>query len=142
MEYVEGMALRERMTNGPMNLNDALDIAIQIASALSSAHATGIVHRDIKPENVMVRSDGYVKVLDFGLAKLADRRSDPANSEVETRAIELKTTPGMVMGTVAYMSPEQARGLPVDVRTDVWSLGVVLYEMVAGRHPFSGADTN
>ena len=138
MEYVEGMALRERMTNGPMNLNEALDIAIQIASALSSAHAAGIVHRDIKPENVMVRSDGYVKVLDFGLAKLADRRSDLANSQVETRAIELKTTPGMVMGTVAYMSPEQARGLPVDARTDVWSLGVVLYEMVAGRKPFSG----
>ena len=138
MEYVEGMALRERMTNGPMNLNEALDIAIQIASALSSAHAAGIVHRDIKPENVMVRSDGYVKVLDFGLAKLADRRSDLANSQVETRAIELKTTPGVVMGTVAYMSPEQARGLPVDARTDVWSLGVVLYEMVAGRQPFSG----
>jgi serine/threonine protein kinase/tetratricopeptide (TPR) repeat protein len=138
MEYVEGMALRERMTNGPMNLNEALDIAIQVASALSSAHAAGIVHRDIKPENVMVRSDGYVKVLDFGLAKLADRSSALANSNVETRAIELKTTPGMVMGTVAYMSPEQARGLPVDARTDVWSLGVVLFEMVAGRHPFSG----
>jgi eukaryotic-like serine/threonine-protein kinase len=138
MEYVEGMALRQRITNGPINLNEALDIAIQIASALSSAHAAGIVHRDIKPENVMVRSDGYVKVLDFGLAKLADRTSDLANSQVETRAIELKTTPGVVMGTVAYMSPEQARGLPVDARTDVWSLGVVLYEMVAGRQPFSG----
>ena len=138
MEYVEGLALRERMTNGPININEALDIAIQIATALSSAHAAGIVHRDIKPENVMVRSDGYVKVLDFGLAKLADRRSDIANSQIETRAIELKTTPGVVMGTVAYMSPEQARGLPVDARTDVWSLGVVLYEMVAGRQPFSG----
>jgi serine/threonine protein kinase/cytochrome c-type biogenesis protein CcmH/NrfG len=138
MEYIEGMALRDRMTNGPMSPGEALDVAIQIASALSSAHAAGIVHRDIKPENVMVRSDGYVKVLDFGLAKLADTRSDRADSQVETRAIELKTTPGMVMGTVAYMSPEQARGLPVDARTDVWSLGVVLYEMVAGRKPFSG----
>lgn len=138
MENVEGMALRERMTNGHMTLNEVLDIAIQIASALSSAHAAGIVHRDIKPENVMVRSDGYVKVLDFGLAKLADKNSVLANSHVETRAIELKTTPGMVMGTVAYMSPEQTRGLPVDARTDVWSLAVVLYEMVAGRHPFSG----
>ena len=138
MEHVEGMALRERITNGPIKVNEALDIAIQIASTLSSAHAAGIVHRDIKPENVMVRSDGYVKVLDFGLAKLADRRSEFANSEAETRAIELKTAPGMVMGTVAYMSPEQARGLPVDVRTDVWSLGVVLYEMVAGRKPFTG----
>jgi serine/threonine-protein kinase len=138
MEYVEGMALRERMTSGPVNINQALDIAMQIASALSSAHAAGIVHRDIKPENVMVRRDGYVKVLDFGLAKLADTRPDFADSQVETRAIELKTTPGMVMGTVAYMSPEQARGLPVDARTDVWSLGVVLYEMLAGRKPFWG----
>ena len=137
MEYVEGVALRERMTSGPIRVHEALDIAIQIASALSSAHAAGIVHRDIKPENVMLRRDGYVKVLDFGLAKLADRL-DVVDSQVETRAIELKTAPGMVMGTVAYMSPEQARGLSVDVRTDVWSLGVVLYEMVAGRKPFSG----
>ena len=138
MEYVEGMALRERMMNGPIKVNEALDIAIQIASALASAHAARIVHRDIKPENVMLRRDGYVKVLDFGLAKLADRATD-ANSQLETRAIELKTTPGTVMGTVAYMSPEQARGLPVDARTDVWSLGVVLYEMVAGEKPFAGA---
>ena len=139
MEYVEGMALRQRLMNGPIKVNEALDIAIQIASALSSAHAAGIVHRDIKPENVMLRHDGYIKVLDFGLAKLADTGFDRANSQAETRALELKTTPGTVMGTVAYMSPEQARGLPVDVRTDVWSLGVVLYEMVAGRKPFSGA---
>jgi serine/threonine protein kinase/cytochrome c-type biogenesis protein CcmH/NrfG len=138
MEYVEGVTLRERMMAGPVNVNEALDIAIQIASALASAHAAGIVHRDIKPENVMLRRDGYVKVLDFGVAKLADRTSDPANSEAETRAMDLKTTPGMLMGTVAYMSPEQARGLPVDLRTDVWSLGVVLYEMVAGRKPFTG----
>jgi eukaryotic-like serine/threonine-protein kinase len=139
MEYVEGMALRERMKNGPIKVNEALDIAIQIASALGSAHAGGIVHRDIKPENVMLRRDGYVKVLDFGLAKLADKATDFANSQVETRAIELKTTPGTVMGTVAYMSPEQARGLPVDARTDIWSLGVVLYEMIAGEKPFAGA---
>lgn len=139
MEYVEGVALRERMMNGPIKVNDALDIAIQIASALSSAHVAGIVHRDIKPENVMLRLDGYVKVLDFGLAKLADTRSDPASSEAETRAMELTTTPGVLMGTVAYMSPEQARGLPVDTRTDVWSLGVVLYEMVTGHKPFAGS---
>lgn len=139
MEYVEGLTLRERLMNGPIKVDEALDIAIQIASALSSAHAVGIVHRDIKPENVMLRRDGYVKVLDFGLAKLSETRAEPANSEAETRAMEVKTTPGMVMGTVAYMSPEQARGLPVDVRTDVWSLGVVLYEMFAGRKPFAGA---
>jgi serine/threonine protein kinase/tetratricopeptide (TPR) repeat protein len=138
MEYIEGMTLRERLVSGRINVADALDITVQIASALSSAHAAGIVHRDIKPENVMLRGDGYVKVLDFGLAKLAER-FEPANSEAETRAMELKTSPGILMGTVAYMSPEQARGLQVDARTDVWSLGVVLYEMVAGRKPFEGA---
>ncbi|HEX7332959.1 MAG TPA: protein kinase [Pyrinomonadaceae bacterium] len=138
MEYVAGMALRERMMSGPIDVNEALEIAIQIASALSSAHAAGIVHRDIKPENVMLRRDGYVKVLDFGLAKLANTSLDLVNSQIETRALELTTAPGIVMGTVAYMSPEQARGLPVDLRTDVWSLGVVLYEMVAGRKPFAG----
>lgn len=139
MEYVGGKTLRQLVANGPIKVDEALDIAVQIASALSAAHMAGIVHRDIKPENVMVRSDGYVKVLDFGLAKLAQTRSEKTSSEAETRAIEVKTLPGMVMGTVAYMSPEQARGLPVDVRTDLWSLGVVLYEMVVGKHPFQGS---
>ncbi|HEY6215932.1 MAG TPA: protein kinase [Pyrinomonadaceae bacterium] len=138
MEYIAGMTLRERMLKGRISINEALEIAIQIASALSSAHNEGIVHRDIKPENVMLREDGYVKVLDFGLAKLAETTPDSADSAAETRSIEVKTLPGVLMGTVAYMSPEQARGLPVDVRTDVWSLGVVLYEMVAGRQPFQG----
>ena len=137
MEYIEGMTLRDRMLDH-ISAREALDIAIQIASALSIAHAAGIVHRDIKPENVMLRSDGYVKVLDFGLAKLADTRHEPANSAGDTRAIDWKTLPGVLMGTVAYMSPEQARGLQVDERTDIWSLGVVLYEMVAGRKPFEG----
>ncbi len=139
MEYVEGMTLRERLLQGRMKLNELLDVAIQIASALSGAHAAGIVHRDIKPENVMLRRDGYVKVLDFGLAKLTETRFEPTQSENSTRATELKTSPGIVLGTVAYMSPEQARGLPVDARSDVWSLGVVLYEMVTGKKPFVGA---
>ena len=139
MEYVEGVTLRERIAEGPMKVGEALDAAVQVASALSAAHAAGIVHRDIKPENIMLRRDGYVKVLDFGLAKLTEKKSEPFDSEGKTRVLELKTSPGMVMGTVAYMSPEQARGLPVDARTDVWSLGVVLYEMVAGQQPFDGA---
>ena len=138
MEYIEGMTLRERMAKDLIGVDEALDIAIQIASALCSAHRAKIVHRDIKPENVMLREDGFVKVLDFGLAKLAETTPEPVNSEAETRAIDLKTLPGVLMGTVAYMSPEQARGLLVDARTDIWSLGVVLYEMIAGRLPFDG----
>ncbi|HEV8430451.1 MAG TPA: protein kinase [Pyrinomonadaceae bacterium] len=138
MEYIEGVTLRERIAKGGISVNEALDIAIQIASALSSAHRAKIVHRDIKPENVMLRADGYVKVLDFGLAKLADTKVEDTGSEDETRAIDLKTLPGVLMGTVAYMSPEQARGLSVDARTDIWSLGVLLYETIAGRQPFAG----
>ncbi len=138
MEYIEGMTLRQRMAKDHIGVDEAVDIAIQIASALCSAHRARIVHRDIKPENVMLREDGFVKVLDFGLAKLAETTPDPANSEAETRAIDVRTQPGVLMGTVAYMSPEQARGLLVDARTDIWSLGVVLYEMIAGRLPFNG----
>ncbi len=138
MEYIEGMTLRERMAKDLIGVDEALDIAIQITSALCSAHRAKIVHRDIKPENVMLRDDGFVKVLDFGLAKLAETTPEPVNSEAETRPIDLKTLPGVLMGTVAYMSPEQARGLLVDARTDIWSLGVVLYEMIAGRLPFDG----
>jgi eukaryotic-like serine/threonine-protein kinase len=133
-EFIDGETLRERMTKTRMKLTEALDIAIQVASALSAAHAAGIVHRDIKPENIMVRRDGYVKVLDFGLAKLTEHHS--ADNEATTM---VNTDPGVIMGTVSYMSPEQARGLTLDARTDIWSLGVVLYEMVAGRVPFAGA---
>ena len=138
MEYVEGVTLRERSAEGRMKVGEALDIAIQVASALSAAHAAGIMHRDIKPENIMLRRDGYVKILDFGLAKL-QRAASRCRRRRGTQQVAGQHLPGLVMGTVAYMSPEQARGLPVDARTDVWSLGVVLYEMVAGQQPFGGA---
>jgi serine/threonine protein kinase/tetratricopeptide (TPR) repeat protein len=135
-EFIDGETLREHLATAPMKLNEVLEVATQIASALATAHAVGIVHRDIKPENIMLRRDRIVKVLDFGLAKLA-----PQGTAVDTQAATsamVKTNPGMVMGTVQYMSPEQAGGKHVDVRTDIWSLGVVLYEMVTGRVPFQG----
>jgi eukaryotic-like serine/threonine-protein kinase len=136
MEYVEGPTLRERIAKGGMNLREALDVSIQIADALAAAHEGGIVHRDIKPENVILRPDGYVKVLDFGLAKLTESR-EGFDSETATTLMRT-STPGLVMGTVAYMSPEQARGVAVDHRTDIWSLGVVLYEIISGHPPFEG----
>ena len=135
MEHVEGHTLRELLAGGPLKTFEALDVAVQMASALAAAHEAGVVHRDIKPENVMLRPDGYVKVLDFGLAKLTERAG--ADGEQATLIGPL-TQSGMVMGTAHYMSPEQARGLKVDARTDVWSLGVVLHEMLAGRPPFEG----
>lgn len=138
MEYVEGVTLRERLAEGPMKVDEALDVAIQVTSALSPAHAAAIVHRDIKPENIILRSDGYVKVLDFGLAKLTEPENSLVDAEAPTKML-VNTSPGMLVGTVSYMSPEQARGLSVDARSDVWSLGVVLYEMVAGQRPFEGA---
>jgi serine/threonine protein kinase len=137
-EFIEGETLRQRAAQESLGLDETLHITIQIADALAAAHKAGIIHRDIKPENIMIRPDGYVKVLDFGLAKLAERSSSPAvSTEAVTRARE-RTTPGLVMGTVNYMSPEQARGLGVDERTDIWSMGVVLYEMLAGSAPFKG----
>src|SRR6266478_4390708 len=134
-EYVEGETLRQHLSRARITLGQTLEVAIQVASALAAAHQAGIIHRDIKPENIMVRSDGNVKVLDFGLAKLTDPKT------IETAAPTLpqvETAPGVVMGTFSYMSPEQARGLAVDTRTDIWSLGVMIYEMAAGRQPFEG----
>src|SRR5262245_4766176 len=141
-EFIDGQTLRERLRGGRLELSEALDIATQIANALSAAHEAGIVHRDIEPENVMTRRDRLVKVLDFGLAKLSEQRqveqSTVADGGIEEKA-KVSTATGVVMGTVSYMSPEQARGQKVDRRTDIFSLGVVIYEMLAGRRPFEGS---
>jgi eukaryotic-like serine/threonine-protein kinase len=125
-EYVDGDTLRHRMAE-LTHLAEVIDTARQVASALVTAHEAGITHRDIKPENIMLRRDGFVKVLDFGLAKLSTSAAPMVQSDIPTRAV-IRTDPGIVMGTMQYMSPEQARGLKVDQRTDIWSLGVVLYE--------------
>ncbi len=135
-EYVDGETLRDRMRAG-LTSAESLEITCQIAKALQAAHAAGIVHRDIKPENIMLRQDGLVKVLDFGLAKLTEADDKPIDASAPLS--RLQTSPGLIMGTVAYMSPEQARGQAVDSRTDVWSLGVVLHEMLTGESPFEGA---
>jgi Tol biopolymer transport system component len=136
-EFIEGQTLRQLMSGSLMELHAVLELTIQIASALSAAHAAGVVHRDIKPENIMVRSDGLVKVLDFGLAKLTYRL---LSGEAQTRGDEsVRTSPGVVMGTFNYMSPEQARGQVVDARTDLFSLGVVMHELITGHRPFEGA---
>ncbi|HEX8129503.1 MAG TPA: protein kinase [Pyrinomonadaceae bacterium] len=141
-EFVEGETLRQRMQVGRLETCEALEIAAQIAGALSKAHHIGIVHRDIKPENIMLDGEGRVKVLDFGLAKYTLPLN--ADDDVTTGAAteNAYTMPGVLMGTITYMSPEQARGLAVDARTDIWSLGVVLYEMVAGHTPFNGQTTS
>ena len=140
-EFIDGKTLREHERRSPLTLNESLDVAIQIAGALMAAHEAGIVHRDIKPENVMLRRDGIIKVLDFGLAKLMGQSPGATDSEAATRAM-VNTGPGVVMGTMNYMSPEQARGVDLDARTDIWSLGVVLYEMVTGHVPFEGTTSS
>ena len=135
-EFVEGETLRQRLSHSPLTLSESLHIAVQVADALTAAHKAGIIHRDIKPENIMLRPDGYVKVLDFGLAKLAEDSPDVPMEEALTK--QVRTGSGVVIGTAAYMSPEQARGKAVDARTDIFSLGAVIYEMVSQRQPFDG----
>src|SRR5438132_417015 len=136
-EMIEGETLRQRLMRGRIEVSEAVDVAIQAASALAAAHEAGIVHRDINPGNIMLRPDGYVKVLDFGIAKLAEQEA-PAMMPKDEALLPATTNLGSILGTVPYMSPEQARGAQVDKGTDIWSLGVVLYEMVTGHTPFIG----
>ncbi|MBV8898188.1 MAG: protein kinase [Acidobacteriaceae bacterium] len=135
-EFVDGVTLRKRLLNGRLPFESILEIGTQVAAALAAAHAAGVVHRDIKPENLMIRTDGLVKVLDFGIARLIEIDSDRENAWRSTE--DNLTTPGLVLGTLQYMSPEQARGLPLDHRSDIFSFGIVLYEMAGGEAPFSG----
>src|SRR5213080_3122056 len=137
-ELIEGETLRQRLMRVRMEVGEAIDVAIQVASALAAAHEAAIIHRDIKPENIMLRPDGYVKVLDFGIAKLAESTFAEATADEAESVTLAGTNLGSILGTVRYMSPEQARGAPVDKRADIWSLGVVLYEMVTGHAPFAG----
>jgi serine/threonine protein kinase len=136
-ELIEGQTLRQRLEHGRMELSEAVDVAIQVASALAAAHEAGIVHRDINPGNIMLRRDGYVKVLDFGIAKLAEQEA-PATMPKNEALLLVETNLGLILGTVHYMSPEQAFGAQVDKATDIWSLGAVLYEMLTGHAPFTG----
>ena len=140
-EFIDGETLRERIRTAQLKPLDALDVAIQVASALSATHSVGIIHRDIKPDNIMLRRDGIVKVLDFGLAKLTKERSASETDSLAPTQNFINTGYGVVLGTAHYMSPEQARGLDLDHRSDIWSLGCVIYEMISGRQPFHGRTT-
>jgi eukaryotic-like serine/threonine-protein kinase len=137
-EFIDGKTLNEYKQANPLNYKSALEIAIHIASALDEAHSAGIVHRDIKPDNVMIRANGLVKILDFGIAKVSASSTSASDSSEDATAIKSETSPGMIIGTANYMSPEQAKGKVVDARTDIFSFGVLLYEMIAGQLPFEG----
>jgi serine/threonine protein kinase len=143
-EYIDGDTLRHHLHGKRLKLSQALDISIQVLAALDAAHEATIVHRDIKPENVMIRRrDQVVKVLDFGLAKLTEKKNSTVRGQEQSEAVtEFRTAPGIIMGTPNYMSPEQAQALPIDVRTDIWSTGVMIYEMVTGVMPFTGTTTS
>jgi serine/threonine protein kinase/Tfp pilus assembly protein PilF len=141
-EYIKGQTLRERLKGKRLSFHEALDIAIQTANALAAAHEANLVHRDIKPENIMIRPDGFVKVLDFGLAKLIEQKNKTFLGSENSTVEQNPTAKGMILGTVNYMSPEQARGKDVDARTDIFSFGVVLYELLSGRTPFAGETTS
>ncbi len=137
-EFIDGKTLNDYKQANPLNYKSALEIAIQVASALDEAHSAGIVHRDIKPDNVMIRANGLAKILDFGIAKLSASSASASDSSEDATAIKGGTSPGMIIGTANYMSPEQAKGKVVDARTDIFSFGVVLFEMIAGQLPFEG----
>ena len=138
MEHVEGETLGDRLDRGAMPVDEALEIAVEIAAGVEAAHEAGVVHRDLKPDNIKITPDGHVKVLDFGLARQAATTSAPDVTISPTVVAASPTIPGAILGTAAYMSPEQARGRHVDKRTDVWSFGVILYEMLTGASPFAG----
>ncbi|HET9386470.1 MAG TPA: serine/threonine-protein kinase [Gemmatimonadales bacterium] len=144
MELVEGPTLADRIAQGPIPIDEALPIAKQIAEALEAAHEQSIIHRDLKPANIKLRPDGTVKVLDFGLAKALERMSGAVDATASPTITSpaMMTGVGMLLGTAAYMSPEQARGETVDKRSDIWALGCVLYEMLTGKRAFEAEDTS